>query len=106
MNYPHYCFALDLSNNTEIKENGIHELLLDFQNINNYEVEIKIEGNSLSCSRDVTNHAFSDAGDAIKLHHGGFVRRYSVKNKKTIIVEQDPNNNCKVYPNSDFVNYR
>ena len=106
VNYPHSCFALDLLNNTEIKENGIQELLLEFHNLNGHELEINIEGNTLSCSREVTNHAFSDAGHSMRLHNDGLVRRYSVKIKKNTIVEEDPNNNCKVYPNSDFVNYR
>ena len=106
VNYPNYCYALDLSNNTEIKDNGIQELLLEFENMTGNLLEINIQGISLSCRRDVTKHAFSDAGNAIRLHNDGLVRKYSVKIKKSTIVEQDPNNNCRVYPNTDFVNYR
>ena len=106
VNYPNYCYALDLSNNTEIQDNGIQELLLEFENMTRNLLEINIQGISLSCRRDVANHAFSDAGNAIRLHSDGLVRKYSVKIKKSTIVEQDPNNNCRVYPNTDFVNYR
>ena len=106
VNYPNYCYALDLSNNTEINDNGVQELLLDFQNMTGNQLEINMQGITLSCRRDVTNHAFSDAGYPIRLHNNGFVRKYSVKIKKSTIVEEDPNNKCRVYPNNDFVNYR
>ena len=95
-----------MSGNLQVKENGIQEMLLRFDNMDGHELEINIEGITLYCTRDVTNYAFYDAGDAIKLHHNGLARRYSVKIKKTVFVENDPTKRCRVYPNSDFASYR
>ena len=106
VNYPHNCFTLDLSNNSALKENGIESLQLVFHDLNNASVEIRPQGKSLSCNRDIIDHTFSSTGSSIILEKMGMFMKYAVKIKEDRFVEKDSSQGCKIYPNDQFLSYR
>ena len=67
LNFPDNCYSLDLTNNREVREKGIKQLILDFYILKNYSVEILLEGQSLAGYRMIKAHRSQSMGDAIRL---------------------------------------
>ena len=57
--------------------------------------------------REIVGHKFYSKGVAMKLDFGSrrFLK-YIVKLKEDKFVEEDPRNDCRNYPNSDFASYK
>ena len=110
VNYPNNCYTLDLSNNTEVMEKGIKTLLVEFNNSkkrNLTMVQLKVEGSSLSCARDIFDHMFYASGDPIEAQYRDReFYKYALKISENVFVEQDSSKNCRVYPNEEFESYR
>jgi hypothetical protein len=103
VNYPANCYTLDFTNVADVKENGV--LYIYFTNEDGRSIDIIAEGSSLNCDRLVKAHrAYSD-GDTIAIETNHVVS-YVVEMNKNVYVEEDPNINCRNYPNSDFASYR
>ena len=105
------CYNLNLNNITRLVKNGIRwlNIFLHEENIakNNWTIEVKLQGQSLVTAREIVEHRFYSKGDAIKLDFGSLkLLKYIVKLKEDIFVEEDPRNDCRNYPNSDFASYK
>jgi hypothetical protein len=105
VNYPHNCYTLDLTNQTDVKEKMVNMLTIKFHNHTNYSVTILVEGSTLSCSRTFSANAFFSTGDTIKMRLGGASVSYNLKIEKNVFVEEDPTKRCLNYPNAKFSSY-
>ena len=105
LNYPDNCQILDLTNSSV--EEGIKEIYIYFGDLKNSSVEVHIEGASLSCDRFIKENALYSS-EAMKLDDqaGKIWKNYGVQINQDVFMEDVPNNNCKVYPNSKFASYR
>ena len=68
---------------------------------NNLSVVIQLQGETLASHRHIRRHKFHHSGDKID----EFSADYIVEVKKRVIVEEDPSNTCRNYPNEDFATY-
>ena len=105
VNYPNNCYTLDLSNNTEVMKKGIKTLFFNSTRRNLTMVQVKVQGGSLSCSREIFDHMFYASGDPIEARHRVFYK-YALKISENVFVEEDLSKNCRVYPNEEFESYR
>ena len=105
-NYPYNCLTLDMSNNTDLKRDGIKSLHLYFQNLNKFSIEIQPQGKSISCGRDIIDHSFHSTGSPIVLEKMGIFKKYAVQIKEHKFVEKDLSKGCRIYPNKEFFSYR
>ena len=107
VNYPNNCYTLDLSNNTEVMEKGIKTLFMKFNSTrrNLTMVQLKVQGGSLSCARDIFDHMFYTAGDPIVARHRELYK-YALRISENVFVEEDLSKNCRVYPNEEFESYQ
>ena len=107
VNYPNNCYTLDLSNNTEVMEMGMRTLIVKFNSTkrNLTMVQLKVQGGSLSCGRDIFDHMFYTTGDPIEARHREFYK-YALKISENVFVEEDSSKKCRVYPNEEFESYR
>ena len=110
VNYPNNCYTLDLSNNKEVVEKGIKSLQVEFNSKkrkNLSMVQVKVEGSSLSCARDIFDHMFYATGDPIEAQYRDReFYKYALKISENVFVEEDSSKNCRVYPNEEFESYR
>ena len=67
LNFPDNCYSLDLTNNREVREKSVKQLILSFNILKNYSVEILLEGQSLAGYRMIKAHRSQSMGDAIRL---------------------------------------
>ena len=67
LNYPHNCYSLDITNNRDVIEKGVKQLLFEFNNLENYSAEIIPEGQSMASYRMIMAHRSRSTGDAITL---------------------------------------
>ena len=105
------CYNLNLNNITRLVKNGIRwvNIFLHGDKIakNNWTIEVKLQEQSLVTAREIVEHRFYSKGDAMKLDFGSLkLLKYIVKLKEDIFVEEDPRNDCRNYPNSDFASYK
>ena len=77
-----------------------NDTLLEKHNVT---IELKLQGRSIAVHRDIQDHLFYHTGDPIKLDK---FSSYRVKIKKRVVIEGEPGNTCRNYPNSDFESYR
>ena len=100
---------LTITNIGEEDIKGIKWLEIDFNRTvletNNFTLELRLQGKSLSARRGIPEHRFYSLGDAIKLDKGS-ASTYVVKAKKNVFVEEDPSKTCRNYPNPDFASYK
>ena len=75
----------------------------DFVRNDNISVELKLQGRSLATRRDILEHSFYSSGDLMTLSNR--FSSYMMKIKKTVF-EAKANQNCRPYPNADFVSYK
>jgi hypothetical protein len=104
VNYPHNCYTLDLTNQTDVKEKKVNMIAIKFHNHTKYSVTIFVEGSTLSCSRTISANAFFSTGDSIKMQLGAAVK-YNLKIEKNVFVEEDTTKRCMNYPNAKFASY-
>ena len=71
LNYPYNCYSLDLPKNGDVQAKGVKQLLLVFHMVENYSVEIFLEGQSLASYRMIKGHRSQTSGDAIRLDNLG-----------------------------------
>ena len=71
MNYPHNCFALDLTNNTEVEQKGVKQMYFYFPVMENTSVSILLKGKSLACNREIKANQFFSSGDDVTLPNLG-----------------------------------
>ena len=71
LNFPYNCYSLDLTKNSDVTKKGIKQLFFYFYLLENFSVEIILEGQSLAGYRMITDHRFYSAGDAIRLEDLG-----------------------------------
>ena len=105
MNYPHFCSSLDLSKIPKLEGKKVQQLLFYFGTLANYAIEIQLKGNTLDCTRNIREHCFYSTGDAITLKEENMAKSYQVEISQREHVEEDPTNECRNYPNQDFVSY-
>ena len=105
MNFPHDCFTLDIANNTDVKEKEIKRLTIWFQDMPNITgIDRNIPGGSLSCNRNLRDQTFYASGQRIQLTE--MRKKYAVKIKQNVFVEEDFTKNCRKYPNVEFLSYK
>ena len=104
INYPSDCVVVNLTKNTDIKEKGIKQLNLVYHVLVNTTIYVNIESFPLSCDRSIQANGFYSSGPMTL--DGPKTKIYSVKIDERNFKEEDPNNECKMYPNSEFYSYR
>ena len=67
LNYPYNCFTLDLSENKDIKSDGLKQIFFDFFTRNGSSVELLLEDKMLACNREIKNNKFYFSGTNIEL---------------------------------------
>ena len=109
VNFPHNCFILDLTNNTNVVKKGIKVLNIRFKDLNvstSFKgVEVHSLGHNLACNRALTDHSFYAAGQKITLDGSGVSKKYVMEMKQNVF-DQGTNKNCRTYPNRDFATYK
>ena len=107
-NYPDLCYTLDITNNQDIQQIGISQLRVGFHSLKNSSVQINVEGKNMACNRNLKAHTFYYSGDLITLRDMNIPKKrfFAVQIKESICVKEDPSNNCRIYPNPDFVSYK
>ena len=105
VNFPNSCLTLPLNTIPDIKGRPIQELMVYVKNIDGYSIEIHFVGDSLDTGRNIKEHSLYSSGDVIKLTERK-KSYYMVDITQKVFVEEDPNNNCRDYPNQDFRSYR
>ena len=69
----------------------------------NSSLELKLQSQGLTTHREIQRHRFYSNGDNMNLNR---YRHYIVKIRENIFVEEDPNQNCRNYPTSEFASYK
>ena len=64
-------YSLDLSKNSEVTEQGVQQLSLEFFMLENFSVEVLLEGESLAGYRPIWAHRSQSSGDRIGLENLG-----------------------------------
>jgi hypothetical protein len=103
VNYPENCYSLDFTDVAAVKETGV--LYIYFTNQDECSIIVHVKGSSLNCDRNIKAHRAYSGGDTITIEANHTVS-YVVEMNKYIYVEEDPNINCRKYPNPDFASYR
>ena len=71
----------------------------------NISVYVDLVGKSSACSRNLAELAFSQSGDRIVIRNS-LDKKYAIKILGEKFVEEDPGNDCRNYPNDDFLSYK
>jgi hypothetical protein len=106
VNFPDNCYTLDITENPDVKENGIWKMRLYFAKKLNSSVLITVAGDSLACDRIIGVHGFYSTGDTIEKHNDGMITEYLLEMKKNVFIEEDLTKECRNYPSSDYASYR
>ena len=111
INYPDNCQTLDVTKEYEMKMEGVKDIQINFKvnlNLNilpNISISVDLLGKSSACIRNLAEFAFSQSGERIVFGH--FLdKRYAIKIFGDQFVEEDPGNDCRNYPNEDFLSYK
>jgi hypothetical protein len=104
-NFPNNCYTLDLTNNADVKENGIQVLQIHVRQGHGQEIKIFFEGSTLNTDRSIKALTLYSTGDKIILSNEGQYE-FVVEMKQNVLLEQDPMKKCRNYPNADFASYR
>jgi hypothetical protein len=106
VNFPDNCYTLDLTNITEVKEKGIQVIQIHDNRGHEQYVEFFFEGSSLTTDRIIKAHRLYSSGDKIEIKEQLKQNEFVVEISQNVLVENDPAQNCKNYPNSEFATYR
>ena len=106
INYPDNCQTLDVTKNSQIKMAGVKHINFQFMPIPvNFSVYVDLVGKSSACSRNLAEFAFFQSGERISF--GNLLsKRYAIKIFGEKFVEEDPGNDCRNYPNDNFLSYK
>ena len=77
LNVPDNCYSLDLTNNRDVREKGVKQVSLMFYILENFSVEIHLEGQSLAGYRMIKAHRSQSSGDAIRLDDLGEIFNFN-----------------------------
>ena len=70
-------------------------------------MEVHFVGDSLDTRRRIKDHSFQSTGDVIKYTgKEKTVKSYMVDISQKVLVEEDPNNKCRDYPNHEYRSYQ
>ena len=105
VNYPNNCRSLSLSDIPELSGKRISQLFFELKELGNYTVEIHLGGDSLESRRPIKEHKLYSTGDPIKIMQPNLWRAYIVDITQQVFVEEDPNNDCREYPNQEYQSY-
>ena len=109
INWLDECHILNLSKAADLS--GIKGLGIQFNIsfVKTYSVELKLSGSTMASRRKMEEDQFYSLGDKMMFSQEELKSRiyslYVVKIKKFISVEEDPDNNCRNYPNADFQSF-
>ena len=115
INWLEECHILNLSKAADLS--GIKGLGIQFnishvisgKHSTTYSVELKLSGSTMASRRKMEEDQFYSLGDKMMFSQEELKSRiyslYVVKIKKFISVEEDPDNNCRNYPNDDFQSF-
>ena len=104
--YPDNCLSLSLPKIPELKDHHIWRLYLDFGQLGNQTIKISFNGETLDTVRYIGEHNFESLGDSIHSSKEGVYKAYRVEISQRVFVEEDPTNNCQVYPNKQYQSYQ
>ena len=106
INYPDNCQTLDVTKNSQIEMEGVKNIKFRFMSIPvNISVYVDLVGKSSACSRNLAELGFSQSGDRIAIRNS-LDKKYAIKILGEKFVEEDPGNDCRNYPNDDFLSYK
>ena len=106
INYPDNCQALDMTQNRQIKEEGVKKMTFKFSPLPaSFSLFITLLGKTSACSRNLADLAFSQMGEQIVLGRH-WEKHFVVKISGNKFPEEDPGNDCRNYPNEDFESYK
>ena len=106
INYPDNCQTLDVTKNIKIKQEGVKDIQFRFRSFpDDVSIYVILLGKSSACSRTLAELAFSQSGDWIKFGNL-WEKWYAIKILGNKFVEEDPVNDCRIYPNNDFLSYK
>ena len=106
INYPDNCQTLDLTQNSQIGQEGVKKITLKLSPFPaDFSVFIKLLGKSSTCSRNLAELAFSQSGEQIELGRN-WEKHFVVKILGNKFPEEDPGNHCRNYPNEEFQSYK
>ena len=96
-----------MNNISDIKGKHVQELMIWMKNFEgDHSVEVHFIGDTLDTGRYIKEQSLYSSGDVIKLNGKNRNTNYMVDITQTIFVEEDPNNNCRNYPNQDYHSYQ
>ena len=114
---------MELSDASLVKINRLHDChILNFDSgtlkgVQDFEIlfneksqtsslELKLQSQGLTTHREIQKHIFDSFGDNMNLNMNlNQLSQYIVKIRANIFVEEDPNQNCRNYPTSEFSSY-
>ena len=73
--------------------------------LQNRSLEVLVQGKELNAWRQISYNSFFSSGDSINPNPGAW-NIYSIKIKQNHFLEEDPAQECRNYPNSDFESYK
>ena len=105
VNFPHNCFTLDITNNSDVL--GIKQLTLHFRTLANFSVAVYAQGASMSCHRDIRVHNLYSFGHIMHLDDiTGNKVQYVMDISQQVYEEENLSIKCRKYPNVDHLHYR
>ena len=104
ISYPNNCYSLDISENALVKEKGLKGVVIEMP-LQNWSLEVLVQGKELNTWRQISYNSFFSSGDSINPNPGAW-NIYSIRIKQNRFLEDDPAQNCRNYPNSDFQSYK
>ena len=104
VNYPHNCYTPDLSSVTQLRDERIETIYLNFKSGNLEKVQISLQGSTLASNREIFDNSFYNKGDKITVKPGR-INKYAVEISKNVYLEEDKSKKCRDYPNSEYASY-
>ena len=105
VNYPNNCRSLDLSEVPGLNATRYNQLYVDIRQLGDYTINVHFNGKSLDTGRNIREHNLRSTGDDIVLKEENMSKAYTVEIVQREFVEDDPLNDCRNYPNPEYVSY-
>ena len=80
-------------------------MYVEIRQLGKYTIEVYFNGKSLDTGRNIREHNLRSTEDDIILKDENVPKAYMVEITQTEFVEEDPLNDCRDYPNADYVSY-
>ena len=85
---------------------GVKDIKFRFMSIPvNISVYVDLVGKSSACSRNLAEFSFFQSGERI-VFGNSLEKTYAIKIFGEKFVEEDPGNDCRNYPNDNFLSYK